>query len=79
MHGEAGKGDAYRPVDRAKWDEGYDRIYKERRLLREHQIVALEQEGRIAICRCGRRIGPKHNGPSGALDIQFLNHLDEVR
>ena len=22
-----GKGDLYRPVDRRKWDEGYDRIF----------------------------------------------------
>lgn len=23
-----GKGSAYRPTDRAKWDEGYDRAFK---------------------------------------------------
>lgn len=24
----AGKGDKYRPVDRKKWDENYDRIFR---------------------------------------------------
>lgn len=27
MNGEAGKGDQYRPVNRNKWDEGWERIF----------------------------------------------------
>lgn len=27
MNGQAGKGDRYRPVDKKKWDENYDRIF----------------------------------------------------
>jgi hypothetical protein len=27
MNGEAGKGDTYRPVNKKKWEEEYDRIF----------------------------------------------------
>lgn len=27
MYGQAGKGDTYRPVDQAKWEENYERIF----------------------------------------------------
>jgi hypothetical protein len=27
MNGQAGKGDTYRPIDRQKWDENYERIF----------------------------------------------------
>lgn len=29
-----GKGDAYRPVDKKKWSENYDRIFKRKRAKR---------------------------------------------
>ena len=27
VHGQAGKGDSYRPVDQKKWDENWDKIF----------------------------------------------------
>lgn len=26
-HGQAGKGDRFRPVDRKKWNQGYERVF----------------------------------------------------
>lgn len=36
----AGKGDRYRPVDRAKWDEGWERAFGKRRDTRPRPIEA---------------------------------------
>jgi hypothetical protein len=35
MNGEAGKGDAYRPVDWTKWEENYERIFGRAKKKRE--------------------------------------------
>ena len=43
----SGKGDRYRPMNRKKWDEGWDRAFG-----RGHLVVSLDQD-RSAVCSCG--------------------------
>jgi hypothetical protein len=35
MNGQAGKGDAYRPVDPKKWSENYDRIFRKKKIKKQ--------------------------------------------
>jgi hypothetical protein len=35
MNGQAGKGDAYRPVDPKKWDENYERIFGKKKKIKK--------------------------------------------
>jgi hypothetical protein len=34
---QAGKGSRYRPVDRAKWEENYERIFGKKKLKKDEQ------------------------------------------
>lgn len=48
-----GKGDTYRPVDRKKYDEGYERIFGKKTWL-PHTCVADPNSTALKCCICGR-------------------------
>ena len=59
MNGEAGKGDAYRPVDLKKYNENYDRIFGKRDG-NAKQKETEEKEGTTSNCPTGdHRKSPK--------------------